>query len=109
MGILDRTLNHVTEEAVGMILMLFTYPFVVCNVLSQSSGLLHLPEQQVTQGLLAIRVQRAQGVTLEVVQDKVPLSEEVEHAVITIPPQVCEVIDAVDLTHLILCLDVVVD
>ena len=99
MGILDRTLNQVAEEAVRMILVLFTHSFVVCDVLSQRGGLLNLPEQKVTQGLFAIGMQRDQCITFQVVQDEVPLLQEVKHAVVTIPRKISKIIDPIHLTH----------
>ena len=92
-----------------MILVLFTHSFVVCDVLSQRGGLLNLPEQKVTQGLFAIRMQRGQCITFKVVQDEVPLLQEVKHAVVTVPREISEVIEAVHLAHVVLGLKVVVD
>ena len=86
--------------------MPYANPRVVGHVISQCRGLLHLPEEEVSHSVVTSRMQRLKRVALKVFQDEVPLGKELNHTTITIPIEVCDIVKAVHLTHVVIILDV---
>ena len=92
-----------------MVRVLLADTFVVCDVLGKSSRLFDLSEEKISKRLLSVGSQRRHSITLKVIENEVPLMQEIKHPIITVPRQVREVIKAIHLAHVIFGFEVVID